>query len=110
WQKWLAKVRQKLGFRRPRTVESDESLAALLARRDDVRSRQTGPAVQPAPELFKPAREIPMAPSQAAEPSSAAAPADVPSAIPGTPPKAADQPANVTSRLLEAKKRAQRKQ
>lgn len=106
WQKWLAKLKQKLGFRRARPIESDDSLAALLARRDDVRARKTGPAaVQPAPELFQPAREIPVsAPPEEAprEPERAASP-------PATPEKKPEQ-TTVTSRLLEAKKRAQRKQ
>jgi uncharacterized membrane protein len=107
WRKWLAKLKQALGFRRRRAVESDESLAALLARRDDVRAKQTGPAVQPAPELFKPLREIPM--SQSA-PAGQRSEAPIESAAPAAEEsKKGEQPSTVTSRLLEAKKRAQRK-
>jgi len=40
-----------------RAPEAEESLAALLARRDQVRSRQTGPAVEPKPELFRPEKK-----------------------------------------------------
>jgi uncharacterized membrane protein len=111
WQKWMVKIRQKLGFGRPRTIESEESRAALLARRDDVRSKQTKPAIQPAPELFQPAREVPLQ-SAAASPPTVSQPISQPGAsatTAETPAKKAEQPATVTSRLLEAKKRAQRK-
>ncbi len=107
WQKWMAKIKLRLGFKRPRAVESDESLAALLARRDDVRSKQTAPAVQPAPELFQPVREVPMATAKTSEQVSST-PQTTPAAF-EEPVKTVEQP-NVTSRLLEAKKRAQRKQ
>src|SRR5208337_3250517 len=38
----------------PRSPEAEESLSALLARRDAVRSRQTAPAAEPNPDLFRP--------------------------------------------------------
>src|SRR5439155_5509636 len=38
----------------PRPAEAEESLAALLARREAVRARQTAPTLEPRPELFKP--------------------------------------------------------
>ena len=90
----------------PRPAASDESLAALLSRREQVRSAQTAPAPQPDPDLFRPenasASPLPADPA-AAEP--ATDPAGAPSAEPVKPP---DRTAT-TSRLLEAKRRAQRR-
>jgi Ca-activated chloride channel family protein len=91
----------------PRAPESEESLAALLARRDSVRSTQTSAATQPSADLFRPTKPVtePL-PGMAAE----APPAQTPAAAP-TP--AATEPAEpgatTTSRLLEAKRRAQRR-
>src|SRR5204863_6481054 len=44
----------------PRTPEAEESLAALLTRRDQVRSKQTAPATSatPRPDLFRPAGPV----------------------------------------------------
>jgi hypothetical protein len=39
-----------------RPPEAEESLAALLTRRQQVRSQQTAPATEPRPELFRPER------------------------------------------------------
>jgi hypothetical protein len=106
--KALAFVRRKLffweGIARP--VEADESLTALLARRDQVRAKQTAPAVQPAPELFQPTR-----PATVAAAGSAKADIGRASAVEPARPeeKKAEQPVGTTSRLLEAKRRAQRK-
>jgi uncharacterized membrane protein len=105
WRKWMVKVRQLIGFGRPRPVESDESLAALLTRRDQVRAKQTGPAVQPAPDLFMPQRQVTATP-----PAQDSGKFTTPEAAPE--PAAAskpEQPVGTTSRLLEAKRRAQRK-
>jgi len=92
----------------PRPAEAEESLAALLARRDVVRSKQTGPAIEPRPDLFRPEKPgvIPLPSAEA----TAATPPD-----PGEPPAAAapkaepPAPASTTSRLLEAKRRAQQR-
>lgn len=113
WLKWLARIRTAIGLGKPRKVESDESLAALLARRDDVRARQTRataapPPVPASPDLFKPQREVQIA----AAPHEQAT--DAPAAAVGQPEqRSKEAPAKgvtTTSRLLEAKKRAQRKQ
>jgi uncharacterized membrane protein len=58
WQRALVKVKAWLLFWRgvPRPVQADESLAALLARRDQVRSRQATPVVDVDPALFQPER------------------------------------------------------
>ena len=90
---------------RPRPVAADESLNALLARRGLVRAQRTG-AGEPKPELFQPARPTtaPLVgeaqPKPPAEKSGAA----------GEPPKAPppDRSA-VTSRLLDAKRRASKR-
>jgi uncharacterized membrane protein len=105
WQKWLATAKRTVLFWRgvPRPVESDESLAALLARRDQVRSQQTAPVVEPRPDLFQPAAPVvlperPRAVAAEAAPPAAAEPAPGPS----------DAPASTTRRLLDARRRAQR--
>jgi hypothetical protein len=91
----------------PRPPEAEESLAALLARRQQVRSRRTGPALEPRPDLFRPARpaETPL-PGEAlpATHMQETAPS------PAESPKAPEEPqASTASRLLEAKRRAQRR-
>src|SRR5205814_1596782 len=45
----------------PRPIETEESLGALLARRDAVRARQTAPILQPKAELFQPQRQVTVA-------------------------------------------------
>jgi uncharacterized membrane protein len=109
WRRALQAVRRKVFFWQgePRAPEAEESLTALLARRDRVRSTQTAPAVQPKPELFRPERPV-------TEPLPGIAPASpVPPEIttpPAEPPKPSEEPAaSTTSRLLEAKRRAQQR-
>jgi hypothetical protein len=101
-------LREKVFFWKPapRPPEAEESLTALLARREQVRSTQTGlPLVEPRPDLFrpdKPATEpLPGYPETAAPPEAPA----------GAPEKPAEKPApgSTTSRLLEAKRRAQKR-
>lgn len=105
WRKATAQLRRRLRLWRgkPRPAEADESLAALLSRRCQVRTQRTG-AGEARPELFEPAR--PSAPPDAAKVTSPPAPkpADAPPAAPPGPERA-----EVTSRLLEAKRRANRK-
>jgi hypothetical protein len=105
WERFLAFARSKVFFwrGRPRTVEADESLDALLARREQVRSRTTAvPPVEPSPSLFEPVNVPKIDDSVTASPST------TPPAAKADKPKA-NQPAETTSRLLEAKRRAQRK-
>jgi len=108
WLKATATLRRWIFFwkGRERPVEADESLIALLARRDEVRAKTTSAATQPAPELFQPTRAVtvgePATPLPKLEPG---APAE-------TPARGAteeEKPAGTTSRLLEAKRRAQRR-
>jgi uncharacterized membrane protein len=95
---------------KPRPVEADESLAALLARRDSVRAKQAAPVIQPAPQLFQPAKPATteMKPRFATEVKSEASGSN-PQATGNQPPTAKPE-ATTTGRLLEAKRRAQRKQ
>jgi hypothetical protein len=109
WLKATATLRKWIFFWKgaPRPPEAEESLAALLARRDRVRAGRTAPSADARPELFQP--------EQAGAAATWAAPA-----TPETPPEAAVAPGaeaeptpreqpTTTSRLLEAKRRAQRR-
>ncbi len=91
----------------PREPEAEESLAALLARREQVRSTQTAPA-QPSPDLFKPQKVITTLPGQDT-PLAGGAPIGQPKPEPA--PEDKDKPAatSTTSRLLDAKRRAQQR-
>jgi hypothetical protein len=110
WQKAMARVQQTVLFwkRVPRATPADESLAALLARRDQVRTTQTGPAPDARPDLFKPQQPVILPtrpePAQSTKTGEPAAP-ETPSAPSGDAPST-----STTGRLLEAKRRAQRKQ
>jgi len=88
-----------------RTKDADESLSALLARRGRVRIERT--AVEPSPALFEPEKPVQLpepganpAPISGGEPSQSSGAADKP--------PAKEQP-SVTSRLLDAKRRAQKR-
>lgn len=101
---WLRKYLPFLGPA-ARPAGADESLAALLARREQVRSTTTAPAVEPSPELFRPEH----APTgalpgtfQEVRPITSATPA-------AEAPPPAEPTGSTTSRLLEAKRRAQRR-
>ena len=111
--KFTGRWRRRLLFWKaaPAEHKADESLAALLAKRDQVRSQQVVSA--PDPALFRPAQAPPETPiSLSSSPSSSPLPTgatDVTNPAPGsstTPPAA---PTSTTSRLLEAKRRAQKK-
>jgi hypothetical protein len=126
WARAWGWVTSRLGFGRRRAgVPSREGMASLLARKEQVRSAQGAslgraaspaeagaPLVEPAAALFQP-RETPGLPP---DPSAPAPPQD-PSVGPAGPPSPAAPPAagtpgaaeGATSRLLEAKRRAQKK-
>jgi len=102
-------LREKVFFWKPapRPPEAEESLAALLARREHVRSTQTGlPVVEPRPDLFRP--DKPATEPLPGYPETAAAPPEAPAAAPEKPPEK-PAPGSTTSRLLEAKRRAQKR-
>jgi uncharacterized membrane protein len=96
----------------PRPAESDQSLAALLARRDEVRVKTTA-APETRPELFQPV-ETPTVPPQIrstepapASPLTLGAMEQPASAQPES--GKAEKPESMASRLLEAKRKAQKK-
>lgn len=110
WLKLWRTLERRILFWRgvPRPVEADESLAALLARREQVRASETAPGAQPTParpDLFQPERPVTL-PVQPAPRPSGVEPAPGPARPSAAPPP---PPASTTSRLLEAKKRAQRR-
>jgi uncharacterized membrane protein len=107
WGKWLRKMKLKLGFGDlEKATAAQESLGSLLATKERVRGQKTAAgsgtpvATRPSAELFKPKQT----PAQPAAAGDAAAP-EPGAETPAEPAK----PANATSRLLEAKRRAQRK-
>ena len=91
----------------PRPAEAEESLAALLARREAVRARQTAPTLEPRPELFKP-EGAPSVPSPGGEPEPLAPERSVEVTRGPAGPEGEPAP-STTSRLLEAKRRAQQR-
>jgi hypothetical protein len=108
WLKATATLRRWILFwkGKPRPVEADESLGALLARRDEVRARTTTATTQPAPELFQPTRSVDLGTSAVPLPKRESQIEMDAVAEQG---RKAEQPAGTTSRLLEAKRRAQRR-
>jgi uncharacterized membrane protein/Mg-chelatase subunit ChlD len=90
----------------PRARTADDSLAALLARRGQVRARQAPPVAPPSSDLFRPEKivEAPGA-SATAEGGATADAMDQPEE--GK--KAAPAEATTTSRLLDARRRAQKR-
>ena len=111
WARLLQRARRVVLFWRgvPRPVEAEVSLAALLARRDQVRSSQTAPAAEARPELFQPVQAVtmPVAPqSEPPRPVEATGPGTV---APEAPPPGSEAQ-STASRLLEAKRRAQKRQ
>ncbi|HVR34293.1 MAG TPA: hypothetical protein VMS21_00410, partial [Methylomirabilota bacterium] len=111
WQRALVKVKAWLLFWRgvPRPVQADESLAALLARRDQVRSRQATPVVDVDPALFQPERPAEF-PVFARGDKVEAAPDPRQGGRAAVTPKEQQEEeqssVTTTSRLLEAKRRA----
>lgn len=114
--KLLARARRIAFFWRPAPANprADESLAALLSRRDQVRSQQTvavPPVTVPDPALFRPV-QTPVVTS--AEPAPNAQPAPPPPSSPSSDSASAgaskpSEPTSTTSRLLEAKRKAHKK-
>jgi Ca-activated chloride channel family protein len=104
WERFLSVVRAKVLFWRgkPRPVEAEESLDALLVRRAEVRAKTT--TAEPIPDLFRPAN-APKVDEVAPASSSQSGPVEQKPAA-----KEAQPETGTTSRLLEAKRRAQKRQ
>jgi uncharacterized membrane protein len=106
-EEWL-KLRNRVTFwkRRSSAPPVDASLSALLARRDQVRSARSSPTEVKA-ELFRPQKAVEIVSPQEADASAKQPPTQTP---PDTTPAAPEPGAETTaSRLLEAKRRAQRR-
>jgi hypothetical protein len=106
-ERMWAWTRERVMFWQPKKgpVEADQSLTALLARRDHVRSTRPTPVVAPSEELFKP-KQAP-APTLTAEEAATAKPLATEKPVEEKPKPAED--VTTTSKLLEAKKRARKK-
>ena len=110
WRRWRARLFPWWGA--TREPEAEESLAALLARRDQVRSTQTAPAEASA-DLFRPAKPATLPPEGL--PADFSSPGGASTRPPEPPPEpaggspAAGGPTSTTSRLLDAKRRAQKR-
>jgi uncharacterized membrane protein len=109
WLHGLRVLRSWLLFWRgtPRPPEAEESLAALLTRRQQVRSQQTAPAAEPRPELFRP--DKPATEPLPGEEETAAPPSQTPPAPAESPKPPTEAAPSTASRLLEAKRRAQKR-
>jgi len=107
-EKILVTIRRTVFFWKgvPRPVQADESLAALLTRRDAVRATQTAPAQETRPELFQPVQTVKLPEKPAGKATPAATEANETETTPG---KGAQKPESTTGRLLDAKRRAQKK-
>jgi uncharacterized membrane protein len=106
-EEWL-KLRNRVTFwkRRSSAPPVDASLTALLARRDQVRSTRSS-ATEVKPELFRPQKVVEIVSPQEADASAKQPPTQTP---PDTTPAAPEPGTETTaSRLLEAKRRAQRR-
>ena len=108
WSRWMAGLMRVLIFwRRKESLKREESLASLLAKRDEARQtfrrEQPSAPTEPAPKLFQPSQ--PTSGDPAGLGGSAAAVAE--------PPTTEDNPEpegdSTTSRLLAAKRKALRK-
>lgn len=108
--KALAAVKRLMFFWQPkqRPVEADESLNTLLARREQVRSTRTSAgSAEARQDLFKPqetakAADFPMADQNDTPTTAETAP-------PTEPKPPVEEPPTTTNRLLEAKRRAQKR-
>jgi hypothetical protein len=110
WLKATASLRRLIFFwhGKPRPVEAEVSLASLLAKRGEVRTTRTAAGTEPRPELFhpdQPGAPVEMPTTGAGE---TAPPVERPTVAPAKT-EEEEKPVGTTSRLLEAKKRAQKR-
>lgn len=111
WMKATENLRRTLFFWKgvERPAEADESLNALLARRDQARSR-TVQQVEPNPDLFKPANPVSETPpAQKGTIMPATSEPQTPAAVPEEKSAEGAKPVSSAARLLEAKRRALKK-
>jgi uncharacterized membrane protein len=108
WARGTARLRKWVFFWQsaPRPVEADESLAALLSKRGEVRSTRTSAGTAARAELFQPEQPAPISESPVGGETSVPKETPLP---PAKKPAEEEKPAGTTSRLLEAKRRAQKR-
>jgi hypothetical protein len=113
WARWLDRTLARFGLGGGRrAAEAQEAMSALLARKGEVRARQADRAepvvvipTRPREDLFSPREAPPTAPGPfpaSESPRMDGGTSSPPGATPAAPPEG-------TSRLLEAKRKAQRK-
>ena len=107
-EEWLRLQRRLVFWRATQKPVVEESLSALLARRDQVRQTKTA-AAEPKPELFRPERPVDLTTQTSENLGPSQGPSSGPSPPPPEKPDETEAPASTTSRLLEAKRRAQRR-
>jgi len=106
WLRATESLRRLLFWRgKPRPVEADESLSALLARREAVRARHTS-AEEPRPELFQPTQRVDIQLPTTGQPTTLPTPT---SDVADKPPAAQPERVSTTGRLLDAKRRASKR-
>jgi hypothetical protein len=107
WRKGLHALKRRLFFWKgvPRPKEADDSLSALLTRRGQVRAAQAPTVTPPNPDLFRPEKVPDLArdpmPTTGNPAAAGESPADVK--------KPAPPASSTASRLLDAKRRAQKR-
>ncbi len=108
WVRWVQRLKLRLGFGdSQKALETQESLGSLLARKDQVRTSQTAAGsteIKPSAELFRPQQT----PTTLTGNSSSVS-AERPSPTDAGTSDAAAKSGSTSSRLLEAKRKAQRK-
>ncbi len=105
---WVAVKRTVLFWKGvPRAPEADQSLTALLARRDQVRAQQKPSPTEARPELFQPQQTVELPGKTKPAPTKPAFTPESPAA--SQPAESEDQSSSTTGRLLDAKRRARKR-
>jgi Ca-activated chloride channel family protein len=109
WLKATRNLRRRIFFWRKEkpVTESDEGMAALLARRDQARSQTAKPAAEVRPELFQPRAPVTTPMEKPSGPTISLKPKEAPDSP--EEPKVAPEQTSTTSRLLDAKRKARKK-
>lgn len=105
WARAFNFLRRRIFFWKgvPRPKEADESLSALLSRREHVRSQRPAPS----PDLFKPEKTVVIEQTQPGKAPTATT--TEPSTAAPEPESPAEKTTTTTSRLLDAKRRAKKR-
>jgi hypothetical protein len=105
WLRAMQALRRRIFFWKgvPRTEEADTSLAALLTRRGQVRAQQAPTVAPPSPDLFRPEKPVANFPEPATEREAKESEPEEEGK------KTAPEKSSTASRLLDAKRRAQKR-